>query len=118
MYEHMIISVTNQKGGKTTSVLNLGAALNAMGKKVMLIDNHTQGNLTVGLGYTPAEQIRTLAILLLATIDYPEDLDFHLQKAVIHPDTGINLIAANRRLADAVAWLQVMQNTIWWSWTR
>ena len=106
-----IISVTNQKGGvgKTTSVLNLGAALSAIGKKALLIDNDPQGNLTAGLGYTPAEQPRTLANLLLAAIDYPEDLEFHLQKAIIHTDTSIDLIPANRRLADAAARLQVMQ---------
>ena len=106
-----IISVTNQKGGvgKTTSVLNLGAALSAMGKKALLIDNDPQGNLTAGLGYTPAEQPRTLANLLLAAIDYPEDLDFHLRKTIIHTDTGIDLIPANRRLSDAAARLQVMQ---------
>ena len=106
-----IYSVSNFKGGcgKTSTALNLGAALAAAGKSVLLADNDVQGNLTAALGYTPAEQFRTLANLLLATIDYPEDLDFHLQKAIIHTDTGIDLIPANRRLADAVARLQVMQ---------
>lgn len=106
-----IYSLSNFKGGcgKTSTTLNLGAALAAAGKSVLLLDNDSQSNLTAALGYTPAEQPRTLANLLLAAIDYPEDLDFHLQKAIIHMDTGIDLIAANRRLSDAAARLQVMQ---------
>lgn len=106
-----IFSLSNQKGGvgKTSTTLNLGAALNAAGKKVALLDNDAQGNLTAALGYTPAEQSRTLANLLLAAIDYPEDLDLHLQRTVIHTDSGLDLIPANRRLADAAARLQVMQ---------
>lgn len=106
-----IFSLSNQKGGvgKTSTTLNLGAALNATGKRVVLLDNDAQGNLTAALGYTPAEQSRTLANLLLAAIDYPEDLDLHLQRTVIHTDSGLDLIPANRRLADAAARLQVMQ---------
>lgn len=106
-----IFSLSNQKGGvgKTSTTLNLGAALNAAGKRVVLLDNDAQGNLTAALGYTPAEQSRTLANLLLAAIDYPEDLDLHLQRTVIHTDSGLDLIPANRRLADAAARLQVMQ---------
>ena len=67
----MIITITNFKGGvgKTTTALNLGAALNAAGKKVLLIDNDPQGNLTSALGYTPGEQKNTLAKLLLVQID-------------------------------------------------
>lgn len=106
-----VFTLTNQKGGvgKTSSALNLGAALSISGKKVLLIDNDPQGNLTAALGYTPAEQSRTLSNLLLAAIDYPEDLELHLDRTVIHTDSGVDLIPANRRLADAATRLQVMQ---------
>lgn len=107
----MIITISNFKGGvgKTTTALNLGAALAAEGRKVLLIDNDPQGNLTSALGYTPGEQKNTLAKLLLVQIDSPEDLELHLPRTVIHTEAGIDLIPANKRLADAAARLQVMQ---------
>jgi chromosome partitioning protein len=50
-----IISVTNQKGGtgKTTTSVNLGAALTKLGKKVLLVDFDTQSNLTYSFGINP-----------------------------------------------------------------
>ena len=47
-----VIAISNHKGGvgKTTSTLNIGAALQRMGKKVLLIDLDPQANLTQSLG--------------------------------------------------------------------
>ena len=61
-----IISFVNQKGGcaKTTSVLNIGAAMVKKGKKVLLIDLDPQANLTTGLGINKRELKYTMYDLL------------------------------------------------------
>ena len=107
----MLLCVANSKGGvgKTTTTLNLGAALSITGNRVLIIDNDVQGNLTAALGFTPAEQKNTLAKLLLAAIDSPEDVELHLPRTILHTESGIDLIPANAKLADAAARLQVMQ---------
>jgi chromosome partitioning protein len=52
-----IIAISNHKGGvgKTTSVLNIGAGLSRLGKKVLLIDIDPQCNLTMSLGISDPE---------------------------------------------------------------
>ena len=107
----MIISIFNLKGGvgKSSTALNLGAALMTSGKRVLLIDDDVQGNLTAALGFTPAELKNTLAKLLLSAIDSPEDLELYLPRTILCTESGMNLIPANKRLSDAAARLQVMQ---------
>ena len=105
------ITVANNKGGvgKSATALNLAAALVESRKKVLIIDNDHQGNLTSSLGFTPGEQKNTLAKLILTAIDSPEDLELYLPRTIIHTESGIDLIPANRKLSDAAARLQIMQ---------
>ena len=80
-----IIAVANQKGGvgKTTTTINLGAALAEKGLRVMIVDLDPQGNASTGLGIEPENREFTTYELLLEDIDLGQ---------VIQPTRSENLM--------------------------
>ncbi|MGO1539617.1 MAG: ParA family protein [Leucobacter sp.] len=91
-----IISMCNQKGGvgKTTSTINLGAAIARYGRRVLLVDFDPQGALSAGLG-VPSHDVTTVYDLLLGHEKDP-------RRAIQHTDTpGLDVIPANIDLSAA-----------------
>ena len=91
-----IIAVANQKGGvgKTTTSVNLSAALAAMGKRLLLIDLDPQGNATVSVGIDKAATDATVLDLLVDHIP--------LQRCITRlPELALDCIPANGDLTAA-----------------
>ncbi|MCU1636506.1 MAG: chromosome partitioning protein [Cryobacterium sp.] len=91
-----IISLCNQKGGvgKTTTTINLGAALASYGRRVLAIDFDPQGALSAGLG-VPTHDVTTIYDLLLTRSMNPLDA---IQKTAVE---GLDVIPANIDLSAA-----------------
>ena len=92
-----IVALCNQKGGvgKTTTTINLGAALAELGRQVLLVDFDPQGALSVGLGIAPHQLDRTVYNLLMERGVGVEDI---LLKTGV---PGLDLLPSNIDLSAA-----------------
>lgn len=95
-----IIAIANQKGGvgKTTTCVNLCAALCRMGKRVLLVDGDPQGNASSGMGVSKASKPNTYDLLINGSA--AEDCIVHTEYGDVIP-TGNELAAASVELIDA-----------------
>jgi chromosome partitioning protein len=99
-----IMSIANQKGGvgKTTSSVNLSAALAALGNKVLLVDTDPQGNATSGVGINKADVSHCIYNVLVEEVP-AEDV-------VVSTDmVNLDIIPATIQLAGAeIELVQIM----------
>ena len=91
-----IVAIVNQKGGvgKTTTAVNLAAAVGLAGKKVLLVDADHQGNSTSGYGITKKDSTSTTYELLIGKT--------RVEQAIIKTQfKNVDVVPASMNLAAA-----------------
>ncbi len=110
-----ILAMCNQKGGvgKTTSTINLGAALAEAGRTVLLVDFDPQGALSVGLGVNPLQLDQTVYNLLMEPGIAVQDVMLKTDVAGLDLlPSNIDLSAAEVQLVNEVAREQTLRRVL------
>lgn len=97
-----IVAVANQKGGvgKTTTAVNLAAALGAKGKKILLVDSDPQGNSTSGYGINKREVEKTSYDIIIGNCAAKDAVIETKFKGVSVIPSGMDLAGAEIELAE------------------
>lgn len=100
-----IIALVNQKGGvgKSTTAVNLGAALAVLGKRILVVDSDPQGNTTTGFGIDKAQLHRDVYDVLLQEAPIEDIIvGTEVERLSLVPAT-INLAGAEIELVSALS---------------
>ena len=110
-----IISMVNQKGGvgKTTSTINLGAALAECGRRVLLVDFDPQGALSAGFGANPHElDLTVYNVMMDRKVDIKDVIHSTAVDNIDLLPANIDLSAAEVQLVNEVAREQVLASAL------
>lgn len=105
MHMGKIISICNQKGGtgKTTTAVNLSAAISEMGKKVLIVDCDPQGNATSGMGINKNELDLSIYEVIISKSSVREALVKDIYPNLDIIPCNINLTGAEIELVGALS---------------
>ena len=109
-----IIAIANQKGGvgKSTTSINLSAALTEYGKKVLVIDCDPQGNTTSGFGIEKNEVEKTLYELMLGEYTIEETIQENVIENLSVISSNVDLAAAEIELIGIEEKEYILKNQV------